>query len=135
MMQLYNSLTVLPVQIPTNVLIVQAYYNNIINMEVLPKEWVEEIIKWLRFWEEPEKKELEAEGDIRMLQQIQDFEDNEEVFEIEEELTRFEVIMKRLDIDPKNVMHKLKGTILAEIAMILVFILLGLLTLTKCARC
>ena len=70
-----------------------------------------------------------------MLQQIQDFEDNEEVFEIEEELTRFEVIMKRLDIDPKNVMHKLKGTILAEIAMILVFILLGLLTLTKCARC
>ena len=54
MMQLYNSLTVLPVQIPTNVLIVQAYYNNIINMEVLPKEWVEEIIKWLRFWEEPE---------------------------------------------------------------------------------
>ena len=135
MMQLYNSLTVLPVQIPTNVLIVQAYYNNIINMEVLPKEWVEEIIKWLRFWEEPEKKELEAEGDIRMLQQIQDFENNEEVFEIEEELTRFEVIMKRLDIDPKNVMHKLKGTILAEIAMILVFILLGLLTLTKCARC
>ena len=135
MMQLYSSLTVLPVQIPTNVLIVQAYYNNIINMEVLPKEWVEKIIKWLRFWEEPEQKELEAEGDIRMLQQIQDFENNEEVFEIEEELTRFEVIMKRLDIDPKNVMHKLKGTILAEVAMVLVFILLGLLTLTKCSRC
>ena len=43
--------------------------------------------------------------------------------------------MKRLNIDPTNVMHKLKGTILAEIAMVLIFILLGLLTLTKCTRC
>ena len=54
MMQLYNALTVLPVQIPLNVLIVQAYYNNIINMEVLPKEWVDAIIKWLGFREAPD---------------------------------------------------------------------------------
>lgn len=54
MMQLYNSLTILPVDMPLNVMMVQEEYNDMINMNVIPKETVNDIIEFLYFWKEPE---------------------------------------------------------------------------------
>ena len=60
MMQLYNSLTILPVDMPLNVMMVQEEYNDMINMNVIPKETVNDIIEFLYFWKEAEDPQEEV---------------------------------------------------------------------------
>ena len=52
MMQLYNSLTILPIEVPVNVLQIQSKYNGIINMEVIPESMINDILDFLMFWQE-----------------------------------------------------------------------------------
>lgn len=40
-----------------------------------------------------------------------------------------------LDIDPTDVMHKLKGVLLTEIALVCVFVLLAIMTHPKVSKC
>ena len=60
MMQLYNSLVILPVDMPLNVMMVQEEYNDMINMNVIPKETVNDIIEFLYFWKEAEDPQEEV---------------------------------------------------------------------------
>lgn len=68
MMQLYTALTILPVKTPLNVLIIQSYFNGIINMEVLPKDVVNDVVNFLLFWREPDQTQ-ETDVEARRLEE------------------------------------------------------------------
>ena len=152
MMQLYNALTILPIMVPANVLEVQSNYNGIINMEFIPNNLLQDIIDFLLFWRDPvEKTENDTEEAARRLQdeetttedeveeqttqeQEQEQEENTEDAPILEPMSRDELVMIRLDIQPQNPLYKLKGVIFASLALIFIFILLGIVTLNKCIK-
>ena len=64
MMQLYNSLTILPIEVPVNVLQIQSKYNGIINMEVIPESMINDILDFLMFWQEDPD---ESEDDDKLI--------------------------------------------------------------------
>ena len=51
MMQLYNCLTVLKVDVPVNVLMIQQEYNSVIHLN-LPDEVTKEVYDFIFFWRE-----------------------------------------------------------------------------------